>query len=74
MNGLVKFTGSGDDYNGRNAWSNEDIHYTSPITDHTLCGLTMDGDSATCGDFEIVTGRITCSQCLEIIRHCKQYK
>lgn len=50
------------------------VHADSPVSDFTLCGLTLDEDSGTLGRYSTVKSKITCSQCLAIIRHCKQIK
>ena len=41
--------------------------------DFTLCGITLDGDEETAGDFRGVGGeKINCPVCLDIIQFCKK--
>lgn len=66
---LIKFLNDGDEQ------IEQTLHTISPITDHTLCGITMDGDSKTAGNFEVVKSpHITCLQCVQIINHCRGLK
>lgn len=51
------------------------VHADGIITDHTLCGLTLGGDSFLKIGVEIQTNnRINCTDCLKIIRYCKSIK
>lgn len=42
--------------------------------DYTLCGLTLDGDSTVINSHEVITGKITCPECIAIIKHCRTLK
>ena len=42
--------------------------------DYTLCGLTLDRDSTVIKSHEVITGKITCPECIAIIKHCKTLK
>lgn len=67
---LIRFLNNGGDQ-----LDAEELHYDDPHTDHTLCGLTLDGDNMTAGSFEVVYGaKVTCPQCVNIIRHCRRAK
>jgi len=65
----IKFIGNGDGVvdNG--------VHFESASSgDFTLCGLTMDRDKATTGDFIETNERVTCSDCSSIVNFCKKIK
>ena len=49
-------------------------HAVGVVSDYTLCGLSMDGDTETTGEYDNVSEKITCEQCLEIIRYCRKIK
>ena len=49
-------------------------HAVGTQSDYTLCGLSMDNDSETTGEYDYVNEKITCEQCLEIIRYCRKLK
>jgi len=70
----IKFNGDGRDYKGGLAHDSDLVHADGAIQDYTLCGLTLDGDSATCGDWKTTREKITCSQCIDIIKHCKSIR
>ena len=64
----IKFTGTGNDEN------KGEVHLCGPITDYTICGYTLDGDTGTAGDYEPTKDKINCVQCLEIIKLCKKIR
>lgn len=47
-----------------------EYHADGCIDDHTLCGITLDGDKKTAGAFRIVNEKINCEICVHIIKHC----
>lgn len=49
-----------------------EIHFTSTINDYTLCGLTMDRDDKTAGDYEPTKEKVNCKYCIEIVEECKK--
>ena len=49
-------------------------HAVGTQSDYTLCGLSMDNDPETTGEYDHVNEKITCKQCLEIIRYCRKIK
>jgi hypothetical protein len=64
---LIRFVGDGDGDLDTKA-----LHIRHPVTDHTLCGETMDGDTSTAGSFEEVNAKaVTCEVCIAIIKHCR---
>lgn len=64
---LIRFIGDGD-----GELNTEALHLTHPLTDHTLCGETMDGDTGTAGTFENINAKeVTCESCIAIIKHCR---
>lgn len=65
----IKFlgTGGGDIDNG--------VHFPSTNGgDYTLCGLTLDGDPCTAGDYVETDERVDCDQCIAIVNFCKAIK
>jgi len=65
----VKFTGVGvdDQFKGR-------VCLTGCIHDYTLCGITLDGDTATAGDYEATNEKVNCSDCIAIVKYSKTIK
>ena len=65
----VKFTGEGtiSDFKGR-------VCFTGCIHDYTLCGITLDGDNFTAGDYNATTDKVNCSDCIAIVKYCKTLK
>ena len=65
----IKFIGNGDGIVDR------DVHFASPLAnDFTLCGLTMDGDKETTGDFIETKDRVNCGDCSTTVLFCKKVK
>jgi len=50
------------------------VHFTCPINDYTLCGLTLDGDDKTLGDYEPTNDKVDCEHCITIVKLCKSIK
>lgn len=50
------------------------VCFQGSIQDYTLCGITLDGDTGTAGDFNITNDRVNCLDCLSIVRLCKTIK
>jgi hypothetical protein len=70
----IKFNGDGADFIG-NRFDAATIHADGAGgSDYTLCGLTLDNDPGTCGTWTTTKKRITCDQCIQIIRHCKSIR
>ena len=66
MSNKIKFVGNGDEV------FKDGIHFTSPVgSDYTLCGLTLDGDPMTCGQYEKTNKNVDCKDCQEIIDFSK---
>jgi len=42
--------------------------------DFTLCGMTLDDDPTIMMSQELITGKVTCKHCLELIKYCKSIK
>jgi hypothetical protein len=68
MANKIKFNGTGDGVN------DSEIHFTDPITDYTLCGLTLDGDPQTAGGFDITKEKVNCEHCIRMVKYCKTIK
>jgi hypothetical protein len=67
---LIKFIGDGDGWLNSNA-----LHLEHPLTDHTLCGETLDGDAGTAGNFEHISAKeVTCEFCIAIIKRCRSIR
>jgi hypothetical protein len=65
----IKFIENGDGV------VDSDIHFASPlVNDFTLCGLSMDGDRSTTGDFVETNERVDCSDCSTIVSFGKKVK
>ncbi|MDD3875510.1 MAG: hypothetical protein PHT69_02755 [Bacteroidales bacterium] len=69
MKNKIKFLGNGDEmFKG-------EIHFSAPSgNDYTLCGLTLDMDTKTCGDFENTSEKVNCTKCQEIVDYCKSIR
>lgn len=65
----VKFTGVDVDDQFKDR-----VCFTGSIHDYTLCGLTLDGDSSTAGDYNSTKDKVNCSDCISIVRHCRGIK
>jgi hypothetical protein len=51
------------------------VHYPpAGGNDHTLCGLSMDGDRDTVGPCVATRKPVDCPDCLRIVRYCKRLK
>lgn len=67
---LIKFFGDGAEEADSTI-----LHLSGCVTDHTLCGDTLDFDEGTLGGYEIVNGsKVTCPVCVRIIKHCRSAK
>lgn len=64
----IKFNGTGDGI------SDHGIHFVGSIIDFTLCGLTLDGDPKTCGNYDHTNEKVNCQNCIEIVKDCKKIK
>ena len=43
--------------------------------DFTFCGLSLDGDPDTTGEFvELKRGKITCPDCIQMIKHARSVR
>lgn len=65
----IKFIGNGDGVvdNG--------VHFPAAHgDDYTLCGLTMDGDPDTAGDYIETKEKVDCDMCIAIIHFAKKVK
>ena len=70
---LIQFTGDGGD----SEIDSTVLHMHPALgTDYTLCGITLDGDEKTAGSFrdDVEAPRVTCPECVAIIRHCRRAK
>lgn len=64
---LIRFLGDGD-----GTFDTEALHLEGHGPDYTLCGITLDGDIATAGSFEMVSAKaVTCPDCVAVIHHCR---
>ena len=50
------------------------LHLGSALgIDYTLCGITLDGDTQTAGEYEVLDApAVTCEACLATIEHCRK--
>lgn len=65
----IKFLGNGD------ADFKNSVHFTGATGgDFTLCGLTLDGDTVTTGDFKPTKDKVSCRDCQEIVTYCKSIR
>lgn len=62
----IKFNGTGDGI------TDSGIHFVGLGSDYTLCGITLDGDPSTAGDFDSTTKKVGCKQCIEIVEFSKK--
>ncbi len=65
----IKFIG-----NGKEEMDYTLVHFDDNIMDFTLCGITLDGDNKTAGEYELVKGKVTCKDCINIVDFCKGIK
>lgn len=69
MANKVKFLGDGDGY------TDNGVHFRPPFgSDHTLCGLTLDGDTKTAGSFLKTKEKVDCYDCIRIVEFGKSIK
>jgi hypothetical protein len=57
----------------KGSWKGSGLHAIGPISDYTICGLSLDGDDGD-GDSGLVKvewKKVTCKDCLTFINHCK---
>ena len=64
----IKFTGTGD------IQFKDEVHFVGIINDYTLCGLTMDLDPHTCGDYINTREKVNCRNCINITNYAKSIK
>lgn len=62
---LIKFIGKGDGV------LDKGTHIVGEFSDYTLCGITLDGDEGTSGDY-VSAEKLTCKNCRKIIKFCKK--
>jgi len=48
------------------------IHFEAPPFNagYTLCGLTLDQDDRTCGDYRLTHKKVNCEICKGIVDYC----
>ena len=68
MGSKIKFIGNAD------VQFKDEIHFFGTINDYTLCGLTMDSDEETCGDFVPTKEKVNCNNCISIVNYSKSIK
>ena len=73
MTTCIEFLGTGSD---EEAYQPGTYHAVGSAcqSDYTLCGITLDGDDQTAGDYVLVQKRINCENCVEIIQYCKRLR
>jgi hypothetical protein len=49
-------------------------HIGGVFSDYTLCGIALDEDSETNGTWHLEERKITCKECIKIIKYCKKIK
>lgn len=64
----IKFDGTGDGVN------DSGVHFVHWNMDYTLCGVTLDGDPLTAGEFSYTNKKVNCKNCIQLIRICKSIK
>jgi len=65
----IKFFGNGDDD------LKDTVHFVMKNGgDFTLCGLTLDGDRITCGDYYKTKENVNCNNCRKIVDYCRSIK
>lgn len=63
----IKFLGTGDGV------VDSGIHFPAPGgNDFTLCGLTLDEDPLTAGDYKETMEKVDCEYCIQIVEFCKK--
>jgi hypothetical protein len=52
------------------------IHFGGPknTSDYTLCGVTLDFDIKTAGDWDLTHKPVNCRRCSDYVKLCKSYK
>ena len=70
---LIQFTSLGDN---PEYCSEGELHLDGPDgTDFTLCGLSLDGDPDSVGEYKVVNAsKVTCPRCMAIIKKCRGVK
>jgi hypothetical protein len=68
---LIRFLNNGENYEVPNI-----THIESVLgCDYTLCGVTLDQDDKTAGDYKSVEAdKITCPDCVALIKLCQGLK
>jgi hypothetical protein len=64
----IEFIGNGDPY------FQGSVHFKGLENDYTLCGLTMDKDPITTGDYKYSNKKVNCPDCKNIVDYCKSIK
>ena len=62
----IKFNGTGDGI------VDTETHFAGIISDFTLCGLSLDGDPQTTGEFNLTKEKVNCEQCIGIVLYAKK--
>jgi hypothetical protein len=64
----IEFNGTGD------GETDSGVHFIDPVLDYTLCGLTLDFDTATTGGYSSTDKKVDCKGCIRIVKFCKSIK
>jgi hypothetical protein len=49
-------------------------HIGGAYSDYTLCGISLDETEEDIGNWHLEEGKITCEECIKIIKLCKKIK
>lgn len=66
---IIKFAN-----NGLHKTDNKINHIGGTFSDYTLCGISLDENEEDFGNWYLGEGKITCKECLAIIKYCKKIK
>lgn len=69
MSNKIKFTGKDVDSQFKDR-----VCFVGCINDYTLCGITLDGDTATAGDYTPTNEKVNCRDCISIVKYCQKLK
>jgi hypothetical protein len=64
----IEFNGTGD------GETDSLVHFEDNLLDYTLCGLTLDGDPRTTGGYNSTNKKVTCGECIRIVKYCKSIR
>lgn len=68
----VEYLGDGDNNNDHCQPGVIHLGGAACQADYTLCGITLDGDPLTAGNFKNANKKVvTCESCIQIINECK---